>query len=260
MESLSRMDKLLTCFYKRPNAVTRLICFPWAGGGSLFYAQWGRLLDESIEVCSIRLPGRESRFSEPFAQSMDQIVDEITAVLLPQLQEKSFSFFGHSFGSLTSFATALRLKEKYGLEPVHMFVSGASAPHSKSRSTSTKRSELSDEEFLKWMSTTGGTPAEILENKEAVQLFLPSLKADLRVVENYVYDKPASPPLSCGLTCFDGTEDIPHDLHAWKELTSGDFNIHMLPGGHFYLKDPNNEKSLVTHITKYLEAAEVDYF
>ncbi|CAJ0964423.1 unnamed protein product [Ranitomeya imitator] len=225
------MDKLVNCFYKRPNAVTRLICFPWAGGGSLFYAQWGRLLDESIEVFSIRLPGRESRFSEPFVQSMDQIVDEIITVLLPQLREKSFFFFGHSFGSFTSFATAVRLKEQCGLEPVHLFVSGASAPHrrsvfssdalvrgrgdvSKSRNLTTKRSELSDEEFLKWMSTTGGTPAEILENKEAMQLFLPPLKADLRVVENFVYNKPTSPALSCGLTCFDGTEDIPHDLTA----------------------------------------------
>ncbi|KAM4027428.1 S-acyl fatty acid synthase thioesterase, medium chain isoform 2-T3 [Anomaloglossus baeobatrachus] len=254
------MDKLVNCFYKRPNALTRLICFPWAGGGSLFYAQWGRLLDDSIEVFSIRLPGRESRFSEPFFQSMDKIVDEIITVLLPQLQEKSFSFFGHSFGSFTSFATAVRLKEKYGLEPVHMFVSGASAPHSKSRTLAIKRSELSDEEFLNWMSTTGGTPAEILENKEAMQLFLPPLKADLRVIENVVYNKPSSPVLSCGLTCFDGTEDIPHDLTAWKELTSGDFSIHMMPGGHFYLKDPKNEKPLLTYVSKYLQAAEVDYF
>ncbi|XP_073533534.1 S-acyl fatty acid synthase thioesterase, medium chain-like isoform X4 [Phyllobates terribilis] len=220
LKSTTWMDKLVNCFYKQPNALTRLICFPWAGGGSLFYAQWGRLLDESIEVFSIRLPGRESRFSEPFLQSMDQIVDEIITVLLPQLQEKSFSFFGHSFGSFTSFATAVRLKEKYGLEPVHMFVSGASAPHSKSRKLTTKRSELSDEEFLKWMSTTGGTPAELLENKEAMQLFLPPLKADLRVVENVVYDKPTSPALSCGLTCFDGTEDIPHDLTVQKKKTA----------------------------------------
>ncbi|XP_056375081.1 S-acyl fatty acid synthase thioesterase, medium chain [Hyla sarda] len=254
------MDKLVNCFHKRPNAVTRLICFPWAGGGSLFYAQWGRLFDETIEVCSIRLPGRESRTSETMPQSMDQIVDEITSVLLSHLQNKSFAFFGHSFGAFTSFATAVRLKEKYGLEPVHLFVSGASAPHTRSRSPSVKRSELSDEEFLKWMSATGGTPAGILENPDALKLFLPPLKSDLRIVENTVYDKPASPPLSCGLTCFDGTEDIPHDLAAWKELTSGDFSTHMLPGGHFYLKDPKNEKSLVTYVAKYLEAAETDYF
>ncbi|XP_068091614.1 S-acyl fatty acid synthase thioesterase, medium chain isoform X2 [Hyperolius riggenbachi] len=164
------------------------------------------------------------------------------------------------FGSLSSFATAVRLKEKHGLEPTHLFVSGASAPHSPARRSSQKRSELSDEEFLKWMTATQGTPVELLQNKEAMQLFLPSLKADLNVVENIVYEKPATPVLSCDLTCFDGTEDVPHDLAAWKDLTSGDFSIHMLPGGHFYLKDPANEKSLLQHISRYLATAEIDYF
>ncbi|XP_063777521.1 S-acyl fatty acid synthase thioesterase, medium chain [Pseudophryne corroboree] len=256
----AEMDKLLNCLYKRPNAITRLVCFPWAGGGSIFYAQWGRLFDDSIEVYALRLAGRESRSSETFAQSMDQIVDEITRVLLPQLQGKPFAFFGHSFGSFTSFATAVRLKEKYGLEPAHLFVSGASAPHSKSRSFHQKRSELSDEDFMKWMSSAGGTPAEILQNKDALQLFLPPLKADLRVVESFVYQKPDPPVLSCGITCFDGTEDVPHDLAGWKDVTSGDFSIHMLPGGHFYLKDPKNEKSLVTYVCRYLESVEIAYF
>ncbi|XP_077346991.1 S-acyl fatty acid synthase thioesterase, medium chain isoform X2 [Lithobates pipiens] len=254
------MDKLVNCFHRRPDAITRLICFPWAGGGSLFNAQWGRLFDDSVEVYSLRLPGRESRSREPFPHSLDQLVDEITDVLLPLLREKRFAFFGHSFGSLSSFATAIRLKENYGLEPIHLFVSGASAPHSPLRYSPQKRSELSDEEFLKWMASTQGTPPELLQNKEAMQLFLPQLKADLKLAENFVYDKPPAPVLSCGLTCFDGTEDVPHDLAAWKDLTSGDFSIHMLPGGHFYLKDSTNEKSLVQYISRYIDAAEIDYF
>lgn len=48
-----------------------------------------------------------------------------------------------------------------------------------------KRSNLSDEDFLKWMSSIGGTPPELLANPEVMKLFLPALKADLHVVENY---------------------------------------------------------------------------
>lgn len=48
-----------------------------------------------------------------------------------------------------------------------------------------KRSSLSDEDFLKWMSLIGGTPPELLANPEVMKLFLPVLKADLLVVENY---------------------------------------------------------------------------
>ncbi|XP_029444673.1 S-acyl fatty acid synthase thioesterase, medium chain-like [Rhinatrema bivittatum] len=253
------MEKLVTCFHQRPEAVSRLICFPWAGGGSVYYAHWGKFFDASTEVYSIRLPGRESRSQEPFAQDMDQIVNEIINVLLPKLQEKPFAFFGHSFGSLTSFATAVKLKEMCGLEPEHLFVSGASAPHSKVRSSEPKTTELSNEEFLKWMTIFGGAPLEMLQSREILEMFVPVLRADLNVLEKFVYEKPSRSVLSCSVTCFDGTEDSPHDLEGWKDLTSGNVIIYDLPGGHFYLKDPANEKIILSHIAKHLESAENTY-
>lgn len=134
------MEKVINCFKKRPDAVTRLICFPWAGGGSIHYARWGSVLSNSIEgkhtlkmwemfsfwtfkmqkaavlyscmaskivlsltvinrpsfsVFAVKLPGREGRAKEPFFQNMQQIVDEVVGVLLPELQEKPFALFGH---------------------------------------------------------------------------------------------------------------------------------------------------------------------
>lgn len=46
-------------------------------------------------VFAVKLPGRESRAKEPFFQNMQQIVDEVVAVLLPELKEKPFALFGH---------------------------------------------------------------------------------------------------------------------------------------------------------------------
>ncbi|XP_006636203.3 S-acyl fatty acid synthase thioesterase, medium chain isoform X2 [Lepisosteus oculatus] len=254
-----RMKKSINCFCKRPDALVRLVCFPWAGGGSIHYARWGSLLNSSVEVYSVKLPGREGRAKEPFLMDMQQVVDEVVSALLPELREKPFALFGHSFGAMASFATADHLKRVHGLEPVHLFVSGASAPHSEARLCATKRSDLTDEEFLNWLTSIGGTPPEILTNQEVLKLFLPVLKADLSVVENYRYLKPERSILSCPVTCFDGTQDIPHDLQAWKDISSGEFTIKMLPGSHFYLKDPTNEKILLDYITRYLETAEMDY-
>lgn len=253
------MEKVINCFRKRPEAVSRLICFPWAGGGSIHYARWGNVLNSSIEVFAVRLPGRESRAKEPFFLNMQQIVDEVIGVLLPVLKEKPFALFGHSFGAFSSFAVAEALKTRHNLEPVHIFLSGASAPYSETRLNTPKRSDLSDEDFLKWMSLIGGTPPELLANPEVLRLFVPALKADLHVVENYRYDRPDHPFLSCPVTCFDGKEDVPHDLEAWKSMTSGDFTVRMLDGSHFYLKDPENEKILVDYVTKHLETCEMDY-
>ncbi|KAM3858313.1 S-acyl fatty acid synthase thioesterase, medium chain [Diretmus argenteus] len=253
------MDKVINCFNNRPDAVARLICFPWAGGGSIHYARWGKVLNSSIEVYAVKLPGRESRAKEPFFQSMQQIVDEVIGVLLPVLREKPFALFGHSFGAMTSFAVADTLKTVHNLEPVHIFLSGASAPYSETRINAPKRSDLSDEDFLKWMVAIGGTPPELLANPEVLKLFLPALKADLHIVENYRYNKPSGPLLCCPVTCFDGKQDIPHDLQAWKEISSGDFTVRMMDGSHFYLKESGNEKILLDYITKHLETAEMDY-
>ncbi|XP_051872377.1 S-acyl fatty acid synthase thioesterase, medium chain isoform X1 [Pristis pectinata] len=259
ISSLYEMDKLVNCLYRKPEALFRLICFPWAGGGSIHYAQWGKLFNNSIEVYSIRLPGRETRSKEPFVQNLQQVIDEIANILLPSLKEKPFAFFGHSFGAYLSYATAEYIKKNHSLEPVHLFVSGASAPHSAARFPVQKKSDLPDDEFLKWMTSIGGTPSEILINKDILQLFVPVLKADLRLVELIRYENPQMKLLSCSISSFDGKEDVPHDLEAWKDLTIGEFTIHKLSGGHFYLKEPDNEKFLIDYITKHLETAEVDY-
>nr|XP_057902596.1 S-acyl fatty acid synthase thioesterase, medium chain [Doryrhamphus excisus]XP_057902597.1 S-acyl fatty acid synthase thioesterase, medium chain [Doryrhamphus excisus]XP_057902598.1 S-acyl fatty acid synthase thioesterase, medium chain [Doryrhamphus excisus] len=253
------MEKLISCFQKKPDAVARLICFPWAGGGSIHYARWGRILNSAIEVLAVKLPGRESRGKEPFFENMHQIVDEVLHVLLPLLKEKPFALFGHSFGAYTSYAVADALKKRHNIEPAHIFLSGASAPYSDVRIKAPKRSDFSDDDFLKWLTSIGGTPPELLANPEVLNLFIPALKADLHVVDNYKCDKPVSPFLSCPITCLDGKDDIPHDLQAWKDITTGDFTIRMLDGAHFYLKDPGNERIITDYITRHLEMSEMDY-
>uniref|UniRef100_A0A1A8GZ34 S-acyl fatty acid synthase thioesterase, medium chain n=1 Tax=Nothobranchius korthausae TaxID=1143690 RepID=A0A1A8GZ34_9TELE len=253
------MEKVLSCFRRSPEAASRLICFPWAGGGSVHYARWGTVLSNFVEVFAVRLPGRESRSRDPFFRNMLQIVDEVLPLLLPLLKEKPFALFGHSFGAFTCFAVADALKRRHGVEPVHLFLSGASAPFSEIRIKAPKRSDQSDGDFLRWLTSIGGTPPELLENPEVLKLFLPALKADLHVVENFSYGKPDVPILSCPLTCFDGREDVPHDLQAWRDVTSGEFTIRMFDGSHFYLKDPENEKILLDFIRKSLEASEMDY-
>uniref|UniRef100_A0A8C3NIN4 oleoyl-[acyl-carrier-protein] hydrolase n=1 Tax=Geospiza parvula TaxID=87175 RepID=A0A8C3NIN4_GEOPR len=84
-----------SCSRMMPDALCRLICFPWAGSGTSQLAQWGRLFNDSVEVFCIRLPGRETRLEEPFAKDMTSVVNEITSVLLKELKEKPFAFFGH---------------------------------------------------------------------------------------------------------------------------------------------------------------------
>ncbi|NXC26765.1 SAST synthase, partial [Campylorhamphus procurvoides] len=256
----SGMEKLIFCAHKRPNALCRLICFPWAGGGTSQLAHWSTLVSNSIEVLCVRLPGRETRINEPFAKDMTSMVNEVTSVLLKELQEKPFAFFGHSFGSYLSFAVAVHLKEKYGLEPVHLFSSGAHAPNSDAM-LSLKRipiSDTKDEEILEYIQKIGGTPPELLHNQEIRKHVVLTVKEDLRVLQTFSFEKAETgTPLSCDITCFNGSDDIPHDLQAWQELTSGDTSFYKLPGGHFYLLEHSNEIFLTKHITRCIENADL---
>ncbi|NWI63689.1 SAST synthase, partial [Todus mexicanus] len=180
------MDHLIDCQYKRSDALCRLICFSWAGGGTLQLARWSKLFSSSIEVSSVRLPERESRPKEPLAKDMATIVDEMTSALLEYFQEKPFAFFGHSFGSYMCFAVALHLKEKYGLEPTHLFVSAAHGPHSTALLLLKviPISDAEDEDILSYMQILGGNP-ELLENEEVKKYAICTFREALRLLQTF---------------------------------------------------------------------------
>ncbi|NXI61484.1 SAST synthase, partial [Anseranas semipalmata] len=252
------MEKVIFRPYKRPDAIWRLICFHWAGGGTSYFAQWGKLFSSSIEVSSVRLPGRECRGQEPFAKDMTEIVNEITSVLLKDLQEKPFAFFGHSFGSYVSCALAVHLKENYGLEPIHLFISGTIAPNSEPYLQIKKIDDMEDKEILDRISVLGGIPPELLQNENNRKHFMLTLKGDLKALQTYFCEEEKrNNILSCDITCFNGSEDTIHDSEVWHPITSGDTSIYNLPGGHFYLLEPSNEMLLIKHITKCIENADL---
>ncbi|NXM11957.1 SAST synthase, partial [Ploceus nigricollis] len=250
------MEKLVACVQKRPDAVCRLICFPWAGSGTSRLAQWGRLFNDSIEVFCIRLPGRETRLDEPFAKDMTSAVNEITSVLLKELKEKPFAFFGHSHGTYLSFAVALHLKEKYGLEPVHLFMSAAHAPNSATY-LANKNIVLPDgnNDFLAIVKILGGN-YEFSPHEDIWRDMVLTFREDARLVQTFSFEKTEmNIPFSCDVTYFCGSDDKIYDAKGWRELTSGDTSFYELPGDHLYLLKPSNESFLIKHITKSIENA-----
>ncbi|KFP82758.1 S-acyl fatty acid synthase thioesterase, medium chain [Acanthisitta chloris] len=249
------MEKLIACQQKSPNALCRLICFPWAGGGTSHLARWSSHFSNSVEVFCVRFPGRETRSKDPFAKDMTSMAKEIASVLLKELQAKPFAFFGHSFGSYLSFAVALHLKEKYGLEPFHLFLSAAHAPTVSYRIINSMK-QNDDEEIIAYIQTLGGTPAELLCREDLKKDVVRTVREDFRVLQTFSFEKAEiNSPFSCDITCFNGSEDTLHHLQAWQELTSGETSFYELPGGHFYLLEPSNEIFLIKHITRCIENA-----
>lgn len=148
--------------------------------------------------------------------------------------DKPFAFFGHSMGALISFELARLLKKKYGVQPLHLFVSGHRAPQIKDPHESVHN--LPDKELVQKLNGLNGTPREVLEHPELMQVVLPILRADFAICETYQYTN--EPPLSSPIVAFGGMEDEeagPEQLEGWRAQTVANFSLHMFPGDHFFL-------------------------
>lgn len=223
----------IKCFHPNPNAIFRLFCFPYAGGGASIYRTWSNSLPANIEVCAIQLPGREDRFKEPPFTNISPLVETLTQVLRPYLNIP-FAFFGHSMGAIVSFELARQLRIQQEPCPVHLFVSGRRAPQIPDRNPLIHT--LPEKEFLAELRLLNGTPKNVLES-EFMQLLLPTLRADFSICGTYTYLN--QPPLDCPISAFAGTEDSTetHELiQNWKEQTYSSFSLSSLPGNHFFIQ------------------------
>jgi medium-chain acyl-[acyl-carrier-protein] hydrolase len=218
----------------RPNrsAKIRLICIPYAGGGPQMFRNWPALLPVA-EVVAVNLPGRGRRIGEPPFTSLVPLARALSRAL-GSLCGSPFAFFGHSMGALIAYETARQLRRDYGIRPVHLFVSGAFAPHLPDPNP---LHGLSDKEFLEEVRKLGGMPEEVLASTELMELLLPTLRADFTVAETYTCG--LEEPLSCPITAFGGTDDplaTPAEVSCWPLHTDGRSQIHMYRGGHFFLE------------------------
>lgn len=220
----------------RPNpaAKLRLFCFPHAGGGALTYRTWPEALPAEVEVCPVHLPGREGRIRETAIDNLGALVDALVPALLPLL-DRPFVFFGHSMGAMIGFEVARRLRAKRLAGPQQMFVSGRRAPQLPAKDER-RTFDLPEREFVEELGRLNGTPREVLEHPELLELILPILRADFSVCQTYAYVP--GEPLDIPFTVLGGTEDTDVGrarLEAWREQTSGVFKLHMLPGDHFFI-------------------------
>jgi medium-chain acyl-[acyl-carrier-protein] hydrolase len=220
--------------HPNPQASLRLFCFPYAGGGASLFRTWPSELPETIEVCPILLPGRESRIDAiPFSR-IGPLVQTLSSILRPHLTT-SFAFFGHSMGAFIAFELARQLRREYHLQPAHLFVSGCRAPHRPNPHPLLYG--LPEPAFIQALLRLNGTPEEVVNNRELLELMLPVLRADFALCETYVYS--AEQPLDCSITAFGGVDDseVTYDeIAAWSEQTQKTFTLHVLPGNHFFLR------------------------
>lgn len=216
-----------------PLASLRLLCFPYAGGGTSVYHDWTEGLPNNVEVISVLLPGRGPRLKEKPLISIMGIVD----ALLEQIQtldSKPIALFGHSYGGLLAFELA-RALEKVNHPPIFTALSACRAAHLPNPKSPIH--DLPPEDFIRELKALEGTPPEIIAHHDLLHAALPSLRADFEALETYAYSEGAK--LASPLYVFGGLQDSivsRPELETWEQLTTGYFKLQMLVDRHHYLE------------------------
>jgi surfactin synthase thioesterase subunit len=236
-----------------PNADLRLICFPYAGGSATIYMSWVKFLPKNVELVIVQPPGRGTRMFEQAFSTMASLTTELLKVF-PNYIDKPYIFFGHSLGSRVAFELTKQLQILSLPLPQYFIASGSRGPHI----ASTKKSihHLPDDEFIAELKRLNGTPQAVIENKELMELFLPLLRADFEIADNYCFTGNVS--FNCPIFVLSGEEDIDitqFHLESWGDFFNSTAEVHMISGNHFFI---DSHKVLVLEkvndiITKVLD-------
>jgi len=221
----------------QPAARLRLFCLPFAGGSSNAFRNWTKYLPAALELGLVELPGRGTRLSESLRHSLPELIPEITNALAPWL-DLPFVLFGHSMGSLLAFELNYYLRQHLTKSASHLFLSGRGAPHL--QDTEPQIHQLAHDDFVAKIRAYNGTPKEVLEHRELMELMIPILRADFEICETYQFKPNGRLPFDQPLTIFGGLKDTSSPrpaLEAWNRYTTSSFQVRMFPGDHFYLLD-----------------------
>lgn len=213
----------------------RLYCFPYAGGNARsIYGDWQDELYFDADVVPVDLPGRGARAGEALLADLQPVAAQLAAEIAPEVNGP-YMFYGHSVGALVCFEVARQLSRHHGSEPDAIFAAAFRAPHTPSVRAPVH--VMGDQDLLAHVVRLGGVPARVLSEPELLKLALPTLRADLRLSE--AYELGDAHCLSCPIYVYGGEGDpivASHEFARWRELTSGECEVRMFKGGHFFLE------------------------
>jgi len=240
----------------KPAARLRLYCFSYAGGSASMFHNWGAALNPEVEVCAVQLPGRGARLAEAPIATMQTLLQALVPVIARR-NDRPFVFFGHSVGALVAFELTRYLRLHGMSLPIHLIVSGCQAPQF--RSPPKGYHQLKDDAFISVLREYNGTPEQVLENRELMDLLLPAIRADFSLAENYRYR--GGPVLNLPITLFAGEHDdirAEGQVNGWSLETSQPLHTFWFDGGHFFVD--THRRQVLEQLDMALSAAIVEQY
>ena len=141
---------------------------------------------DSLAVC--RRTG--SRAAAPMARSRvpsasrPALIDTLLVELAERLDDdEPFAVFGHSMGALVGLELIHALRARHGLAPVWFGASASLAPSR--RNWETHWLDCTHEAMVARLRELGGTPVELLDDRDFIDFVLPALRVDFHLCGTY---------------------------------------------------------------------------
>ncbi|MDV2979915.1 thioesterase II family protein [Pseudarthrobacter oxydans] len=209
-------------------------CLPPAGGSAATFRPWLRApgrLDRPLDMQAVNL-----RLLQ--AQQDMTLLDLAAAVAGQVPADRPYVLAGHSLGGLLAYEAAVELHRRGGRLPAFVLVMGSRPPHHSSADLFAPVVELPDEAFLDTLEAVGAVNSA-LRTSPLRPLFLPALRADLRIITTYRPDTASRrrDPLPVPVISWCGSSDPlapPSLLSGWEEYTLFPTPVRIFDGGHFF--------------------------
>jgi pyochelin biosynthetic protein PchC len=195
-----------------------LVAFSPAGAGAGTYRPWAERLPDGMALWGVRLPGRESRWSEPQPADIGELAGEVAAEIAAL--GRPVGLFGHSFGALLAYTVAV------SVSPVWLGLSALDPRGGR------PELEGDDDELLRTVAGWVHPPMDA----HLLRLTLPALRADIALA---AAARPVTgPPVACPVSLYGGRDDPHADRDAllrWRPHAAAELSVRQYPGGHGYL-------------------------
>jgi surfactin synthase thioesterase subunit len=229
----------------RPRTGTSLTlyCFHHAGAGASAFAGWTRRLGPAFSVVPVRLPGRESRRAEAGITEPEVLFQDLDDNLGALLEEGPYAFYGHSLGALVAHGYTEHRLAAGGRPPRALLLGACAPPHLPNGLTDdgdlTDDGNLTDDRLLAALRAAGGVPADLEARPALLRSTLATTRDDLRLCR--ALRARSHRPVPGPLWAFAGRRDrvaAPAAVAGWQRWTTGAFRMHVLPGDHFFVREP----------------------
>lgn len=214
-----------------------LFCIPYAGGTASVFNEFSPYLNPNVQLRNIELAGKGIRLKEPVYDDLSEAVADVFQILEKEIADTPYMLFGHSMGAKIIYKLLEKIQQKNLKNPLHIFLSGSSAPHFR-REDRELYHMMDNDAFKEKIIELGGTPPNFFEYPELVEIFLPALKNDFMIMETADYGANIK-LFPCDLSVLIGKEDdlTLEEREGWKNYTDQACAIHYFEGGHFFFLD-----------------------